>query len=142
VICGAYAGTQGPVQEVIAEPLYLDIMLPAEKTWSMHVPREHTILVYVYEGALQAIKTRECALYGPGTELEVTAVQKSRFLVLAGAPLQEPISWYGPIVMNSSVELSKAFQDLEEGTFLGQTKQQHPGKVGKDLVRRDGDAFY
>ena len=41
-----------------------------------------------------------------------------RFLLVSGKPLEEPVAWYGPIVMNTQEQLRQAFQELEEGTFL------------------------
>ncbi len=127
IICGKVAGASGPVQEVLAEPLYLDVYLPKGERWVLPTPKDHTVLVYLYEGELPGLKPRQCALYGAGTELELKAEKDSHFLVLAGAPLKEPIAWYGPIVMNTEEELAKAFKDLEEGTFLAEAKKRGKG---------------
>ena len=41
-----------------------------------------------------------------------------RFLLVSGKPLEEPVAWYGPIVMNTQQELRQAFRELQEGTFI------------------------
>ena len=58
-------------------------------------------------------------LFDRGDEVEVQAGEEGvRFLLVSGKPLEEPIAWYGPIVMNTQQELQRAFEELEKGTFL------------------------
>jgi redox-sensitive bicupin YhaK (pirin superfamily) len=121
VICGRIADTHGPVQEVMAEPLYADVTLPAGQSLVLPIPKTYTVLVYVYVGEIaadQPVTAGHCAVFGSGETLTVTAVADAQFLVIAGQPLHEPIAWAGPIVMNTEQELERAFAEYESGTFI------------------------
>ncbi len=62
---------------------------------------------------------RSLILFDSGDEVAVQAGEDGiRFLLVSGKPLQEPVAWYGPIVMNTQQQLQQAFQELQEGTFL------------------------
>ena len=62
---------------------------------------------------------RSLILFDSGDEISVQAGDDGiRFLLVSGKPLQEPVAWYGPIVMNTQEQLRDAFNDLEKGTFL------------------------
>jgi redox-sensitive bicupin YhaK (pirin superfamily) len=64
---------------------------------------------------------RSLVLFDRGDELTVQAGNDGiRFLLVSGKPLEEPVAWYGPIVMNTQEQLQQAFQELERGTFLKQ----------------------
>ncbi len=143
VICGEVAGVQGPVREIVTDPEYLDVVLPAGNSFTHAVKPGHTVFAYVIEGegyfdqardpfAREAVgenyfdMARPCAcgadtlvLYGRGDNIVVTAEQQPvRFLLVAGKPLKEPVAWYGPIVMNTQAELRTAFREYEQGTFV------------------------
>src|SRR5262245_28854648 len=143
VICGEVAGVRGPVREIVTDPEYLDVSLPAEKTFTHRVKPGHSVFAYVVEGegyfdpgrdpyAREAVGegwsdlARPCVcgqdtlvLYGPGDTVEVTTEGKPvRFLLVSGRPLREPVAWYGPIVMNTKEELRTAFKEFEAGTFV------------------------
>jgi len=143
VICGDVAGVQGPVREIVTDPEYLDVSLPAGKAFTHPVKAGHTVFAYVIEGegyfdqgrdsfAREAVgvnyfdTAQQCVcgegtlvLYGPGNSVAVTAEQKPvRFLLVAGKPLKEQVAWRGPIVMNTQDELRTAFREYQEGTFL------------------------
>jgi len=143
VICGEVAGTQGPVREIVTDPTYLDVSLPAGKSFAHPVKSGHTVFAYIVEGegyfdpgrdpyGREAVgenyfdMARPCVcgegslvLYGPGERVVVTTDKKPvRFLLVAGKPLKEPVAWYGPIVMNTQAELRKAFEEYENGTFV------------------------
>jgi len=147
VIAGEVDGVRGPVREVVTEPQYLDVSLPAGRTFTHAVDPAHTVFAYVIEGegyfdlerdpyAREATgesyfdMARPCVcgnhslvIYGPGDDVAVSTEAKPvRFLLVAGRPLREPVAWYGPIVMNNQAELQIAFREYEEGTFV---------KVGK-----------
>lgn len=125
VIAGAFAGVKGPLQSIAGNPLYTDITLDANGAVTIPLPIGHTAFAYIIDGALGA---DESARYAPGTILlferagdgvELHAgTFGARFLLIAGAPLNEPIAWHGPIVMNTDEELHEAFRDLQEGTFI------------------------
>ncbi len=62
---------------------------------------------------------RSLVLFDRGDEVAVQAGEEGiRFLLVSGKPLEEPVAWYGPIVMNTQEQLQQAFEELEEGTFL------------------------
>ena len=125
IIAGSWHEAQGPVSDLMVNPLYLDVSLEAGKTFSCDVPENDTALVYVIEGMAgvtapkDQIASGTAALLETGSTIEVYAGEKStRFLVIAGKPIGEPVAWYGPIVMNTDEELQQAFDDLEAGTFV------------------------
>jgi len=126
VVCGEFEGTRGPVQDIMTDPAYLDVELPAGGVFRRELPAEHTVFVYVFQGAVYGDERRDkthgaqtLVTYGGGDRLEVTAgAQGARMLVVSGAPLREPVAWYGPIVMNTQAELETAFKEYQQGTFL------------------------
>ena len=144
VVAGRVNGTQGPVRDVVTDPEYLDVSLPAGAVFTHAVKKGHTVFAYVFEGEGYFDAERDpfkheavgvnyfdmgrpcvCAddtvvLYGEdGDEVVVTTEKKPvRFLLISGKPLREPVAWYGPIVMNTQEELRIAFQEFEEGAFV------------------------
>lgn len=144
IICGEVNGIKGPVTDVMADPEYFDVELPAGKTFTHHVKENHTVFAYVIDGEAYFDQLRTpfshdasginyfdmrspcpCGngtliLYKKGgTEVIVTTDKHSvRFLLVSGRPLNEPIAWYGPIVMNTHDELRTAFQEFKDGTFV------------------------
>lgn len=130
VISGELAGARGPLTSIAGNPLYADITLEANGSVSVPLPVGHTAFAYIIDGALGS-GGREEERYAPGTILlferagdEVSlhaGTFGARFLLIAGAPLHEPIAWHGPIVMNTDEELREAFRDLQEGTFIRKT---------------------
>ncbi len=148
VICGEVAGVQGPVREIVTDPEYLDVSLPAGKTFTHATKPGHTVFAYVIEGegyfdpgrdpfAREAVGEKyldmapSCicgegtlVLYGSGDSVVVgTDARPVRFLLVAGKPLKEPVAWYGPIVMNTKEELRTAFREYEQGTFVKRPKR-------------------
>ncbi len=143
IICGRVNGVEGPVRDIVTDPEYLDVTVPAGATFTSHVKRGHNAFAYVLEGegyfdpdrdayAHEAIGSnyfdlkRNClcedttiVLYGDGDEVSVTPGKKGvRFLLASGKPIGEPVAWYGPIVMNSQEELKLAFEEYQKGTFI------------------------
>lgn len=144
IICGAVDGTQGPVQDIMTNPEYLDVELTPGKTFKHSVKADHTVIAYVIDGQAYFDKARipfehpaagvnyfdmrpPCVcdngtliLYERGgTHINVTTDKYSvRFLLVSGKPLNEPIAWYGPIVMNTAEELRQAFREYQDGTFV------------------------
>ena len=143
VVCGEVAGVRGPVREIVTEPDYLDVSIPARSTFRHPVKAGHTVLAYVFEGegyfdperdpyAREDVgesyfdMERPCVcgngtvvLYGPGDTVAVSTEERPvRFLLVSGRPLGEPVAWYGPIVMNTQAELRVAFREYEQGTFV------------------------
>jgi redox-sensitive bicupin YhaK (pirin superfamily) len=148
IICGRVNGTAGPVRDIVTEPEYLDVSVPAGAEFRHPFRRGHTAFAYVIEGegyfdperdayAHEVVGTnyfdfdRRCVcgnrtiiLYGDGDEVVIAApTSPLRFLLISGAPIGEPVAWYGPIVMNTREELQFAFKEYEEGTFIKHAKQ-------------------
>ena len=123
VVAGMVGSLRGPVTEITANPVYLDVMLEAGAKFSLPVPKEHTVLAYIFDGQgifggteVTAVKM---AVFGEGNQVEVWAGNSPlRFMLMAGAPIGEPIVPYGPFVMNTREEIQHALADLEEGTFV------------------------
>jgi redox-sensitive bicupin YhaK (pirin superfamily) len=143
VVCGSYHGTRGPVEDVAAKPVYLDVSIPAGKKKTLPVATTSHAFAYVFAGegkfcnasAPLAVPSepagwadakppshadnRSLVLFDSGDAVEVQAGDVGvRFLLVSGQPLGEPVAWYGPVVMNTQEELRHAFAQLEDGTFL------------------------
>ena len=143
VICGTVNGVQGPVHDIMIEPEYLDVTIPAHTSHIHPVKMGHTAFAYVIEGQGYFCKEKRpfthdiegpnyfdmqtdpvanngtLILFGDGDEIFIeTRVSPIRFLLISGKPLGEPIVWYGPIVMNTQEELKRAFEEYNNGTFL------------------------
>jgi redox-sensitive bicupin YhaK (pirin superfamily) len=146
VICGSFWGTTGPVDGIAAEPSYVDVWVPPGKRKSLPIETSRHAFAYVFAGsgkfsnaspprgvrtegvggAAPAVpeKTDEAAnrslvVFDSGDEVTVQAGEQGiRFLLVSGKPLQEPVAWYGPIVMNTQAQLDQALAELRAGTFL------------------------
>ena len=133
VISGALGEVQGPVREIVTEPEYLDVSLPAGASFTHPVERDHTVFAYVvdgagyFEGGREALERKATApsgegtvvVYSPGDRVEVVTDKRPvRFLLVTGKPLGEPVAWHGPVVMNTQDELRTAFREYQEGTFV------------------------
>ena len=143
IVCGSFWGTKGPVEGIATDPIYLDISIPPGKKKTLPVATTRHAFAYVFAGGGKfcnasgplAVPTegvgwmdtapparaenRSLVLFDSGDEVAVqTGDEGIRFLLVSGKPLEEPVAWYGPIVMNTQKELQKAFEDLERGTFL------------------------
>jgi len=144
VIIGSFWGKSGPVDGIAADPQYLDIYVPpgVKKTFAVDTYRQ--AFAYVFDGAAafadasaptgvllekevagQEVNIRDLSgdrtliRFGTGDEVTVQAGPEGvRFLLVSGAPIQEPVAWHGPIVMNTQEELRKAFAELRNGTFI------------------------
>ena len=127
VIAGAVVGVTGPLTSIAGSPLYADITLEANGSISIPLISGHTAFAYVVEGAL-GVGIGEPTYFAPGTILlfnregDILTLRApaagARFLLISGAPLNEPIAWHGPIVMNTDEELREAFRELNEGRFI------------------------
>jgi quercetin 2,3-dioxygenase len=125
VVCGTFAGTKGPVDSIAADPVYLDVSIAPGTKRSFKVDSERHAFAYVFEGSgtfsngSGQADNRSLVLFDAGDEIAVQAGSAGiRFLLVSGKPLQEPVAWNGPIVMNTQDELRLAFEELEKGTFL------------------------
>jgi redox-sensitive bicupin YhaK (pirin superfamily) len=126
VICGSVSGTAGPVRDIMTDPEYLDISVPAGSRFAHPVRRGHTVFAYVIEGSGEfgeggaaKVGRENAILFSDGDQVVIaTDREPARFLLVSGRPLGEPIAWRGPIVMNTEEELRRAFQEYQEGTFV------------------------
>ena len=127
LIAGAFETHHGPVKDIMAEPLYIDVTVLPEKDFSFPVVDGYTTFIYIFDGAL-GTGVEGSIIYEKGTILlyarEGSEVvlraggAGARFLLVSGKPLNEKVAWYGPIVMNSEEELHTAFRELEQGSFI------------------------
>lgn len=126
VMAGSIEGVSGPVKDVIAEPEYYDITIPPGKTFIHKVHPDHTVAAYIAQGSgtfeaesERVYKQGTALLYSHGEAVSITAENEGcRFLLLKGKPIGEPIAWRGPIVMNTEEELSQAFSEFHDGSFI------------------------
>lgn len=140
VVSGAFWGKAGPVESAGGTPLYLDVSVPPGLKKRLPVPNSHQAFAYVFAGAgrfrdgsdPRPILTevvgsddtyysgnRSLVLFGSGEEIVVQAGEEGvRFLLVSGRPLEEPVAWAGPIVMNTQDELRQAYAELRAGTFI------------------------
>ncbi len=129
VIAGEVDGIRGAVGEIYADPVYLDVSVPAGRSFGKNIPRGHAAFAYVFEGSGifggksveegRKITSLRLVVFGDGDSVGVWAgVDPVRFLMLSGKPLGEPIVRYGPFVMNTEEEIEQALADLRKGTFV------------------------
>lgn len=140
VVCGDFWGQKGPVDGIAADPRYLDIWVPAGKRKTLPVETTRHAFAYVFEGSgrfrdasnpvgvrseeNEIVTDRETGnrslvLFDRGDEVTVQAGPEGiRFLLVSGKPLEEPVAWYGPIVMNTQEELQTAVRELRNNTFI------------------------
>jgi redox-sensitive bicupin YhaK (pirin superfamily) len=143
VVCGSFRGQRGPVDGIAADPSYLDISVPAGRRARFEVDTRRHAFAYVFQGSgtfrdaspPQGVLTdrpgpvettvreqtgnRSLVLFDSGDEVVVQAGDEGiRFLLCSGRPIEEPVAWYGPIVMNTEAELRQALSELRNGTFI------------------------
>ena len=122
VVAGEWNGTRGPVTEIAASPLYLDVRLAPASRFVCPVPRGHTALAYVFEGAGnfsgEAVESVRMVVFSDGDQIEVESDTGVRFMLIAGMPFGEPIVPYGPFVMNTVEEIQQTLAELRDGTFI------------------------
>ena len=127
VIAGEVDGTRGPVTEIEADPIYLDITIPQHAAFKLPIARGHTAFAYVFEGSGKfggnginmEITQPRLVEFGDGDYVAANATdQHVRFLLVSGKPLNEPIARHGPFVMNTQEEIQQALADLRDGTFV------------------------
>jgi quercetin 2,3-dioxygenase len=141
VVCGRFWGVAGPVDGVAADPIYLDVSVPPGHRKTLPVETTRHAFAYVFAGSGRfsdasgpmPVRTdfigtapssdyadnRSLVLFDRGDEVTVQAGPEGiRFLLVSGQPLEEPVAWHGPIVMNTQEQLRQAFDELQRGTFL------------------------
>jgi redox-sensitive bicupin YhaK (pirin superfamily) len=123
LVAGEINGQRGPVTEIAASPLYMDVQLSAGARFTLPVPQGHTVLAYLFEGAGEfgnEVAESACMVVynDDGDQIEVYTETGARFMIMAGAPFKEPIVPYGPFVMNTVEEIQQTIQELRNGTFI------------------------
>ena len=132
LVAGELNGTRGPVTEINAAPLYMDVKLAPGSKFILPIPSGHTVLAYVFEGAGEfgpstgsgssVVESVSMIVFNDdGDQLEVKSDAAGRgvqFMLIAGAPFKEPIVPYGPFVMNTKEEIEQTIQELRNGTFI------------------------
>lgn len=143
VISGKVDGIEGPVQDIVTKPVYLDVSIPAGTEYIHPTSTGHTVFAYVVDGSARfCLEKDDCnheidgenladssrnghvfngelVLFRDGTQIMVsTQAEPVRFLLLSGEPIGEPVAWAGPIVMNTKGELQIAFEEYRNGTFI------------------------
>ena len=144
VVTGEFWGKRGPVDGIAADPQYLDISMPAGVKKTFRIDTYRRAFAYIFEGQAafadasrpqgvllekevmgQELNIRDMSgdrtlvRFGTGDEVTVQAGPNGvRFLLISGAPIEEPVAWHGPIVMNTQEELQQAMRDLRNGTFI------------------------
>jgi redox-sensitive bicupin YhaK (pirin superfamily) len=151
IVAGVANGVTGPVRDVVTQPEYLDVTVPAGQTFTRATPRGHTVFAYVIAGKAVfnhqddpytyeaegdsyfdqerdgLIGDRHLVLFADGDAVVVTAAGDGlRFLLISGKPIGESIAWRGPIVMNTQQELRVAFDELDQGTFIKHARRTRP----------------
>ena len=122
VIAGTVDGTTGPITDVVIDPQYLDCDLRPGAAFEQATEYDHTTFIYVIGGQGEvdgsSIENGTLVLFDKGDRMHIHTETGVRFLFLSGRPLNEPVAWRGPIVMNTQAELDTAFQEYQEGTFI------------------------
>ncbi len=125
IISGQYDGVKSAIKPDYVKANFFDVTLEKSQSWNFSLPENDTLFVYCIEGEILSISDqgmiykKEAALFTHGTTVSLKSNDvNSRFLVFSGTPLNEPIAWGGPIVMNTREELNKAFEDIETGNFI------------------------
>jgi len=123
LVAGELDGICGPVTEIAASPLYMDVKLAPASRFIYPVPSGHTVLAYVFEGtgefSGEVVESVGMVVFNDdGDQIEVTSQTGVQFMLIAGAPFKEPIVPYGPFVMNTVEEIQQTLADLRNGTFI------------------------
>ena len=143
VVCGQVDDVEGPVRDIVTDPVYLDVTVPPGSEHFHPTQPDHTVFAYVIEGKGYFCKEKDpfahdmqganyfdmqrepfldngtLVLFEMGDRVMVSTEEKPvRFLLMSGRPIGEPVAWYGPIVMNTQEELRVAFEEYQNGTFI------------------------
>jgi len=127
IIAGKFSDIEGPVKGHNIEPVYFDVELEKDKEFNFDLPSTHNSFVYLIEGEIKIGNKNHNKINGStliiltkGEKLKVKGITKSKFLLISGKPIGEPIARGGPFVMNTKEEILKAVQDYHNGTFVAQ----------------------
>ena len=125
IIAGKFGETEGPVRGHNIEPIYFDIEVEKDKEFNFDLPSTHNSFIYLIEGKIKIgdknhkkVKNSTLILLSKGNKLKVKGIIKSKFLLISGKPIEEPIARGGPFVMNTKEEILKAIEDYNSGNFV------------------------
>jgi hypothetical protein len=130
VVAGEYEGVRGPVTEIAAKPLYMDVLLQPGVEFSLPVQAGHSAVAYLFDGEGvfgmdldgqgETVEAVRMVVFGDGDHVRIRGSENSeaRFVLIAGGPFREPIVPYGPFVMNTREEILQALDELKNGTFV------------------------
>ena len=124
IIAGKFEDKTGPAKGIV-DPIYLDIELVKEKTFNYTTPSSHNVFIYLVYGEIKIgnkihdkLQNSTLISLTNGNSLKISSIKKSQFLIIAGKPINEPITRGGPFVMNTKQEILKAVQDYHSGNFV------------------------
>jgi redox-sensitive bicupin YhaK (pirin superfamily) len=154
VVCGSFWGKSGPVDGIASEPRYLDVWVPPGVRKTFPVESSRHAFAYIFEGSgsfrdaskpfgvltekegpgvsivREQTGNRSLVVFDSGDEVTVQAGESGiRFLLVSGRPIEEPVAWYGPIVMNTEDELRQAYAELRDGTFIRTRRSSGPASL-------------
>ena len=125
VIAGKFEKTEGPINKHNVEPIYFDVEIEKNKEFNFILPSTHNSFIYLIEGEIKIgikthnkVKNSTLVLLNKGEQLKVSALIKSKFLLISGKPIGEKIARGGPLVMNTKSEILQAAEDYHNGTFV------------------------
>ena len=123
IVAGSVEGVSGPVEDIAASPLYMDVELVPASEWQFPIPNGHTTLAYVFKGegvfSGETVEAVHLLKFSDGDHITVkTENHPVRFMLIAGAPFKEPIVPYGPFVMKTIEEIQQTLRELRNGTFI------------------------
>lgn len=123
IISGRIGNTTGPVKDLIADIGYFDVKMKQGAMFCHKIKDGYTAFCHVYEGSMiigdKKIEENHLALLSKEGPINIsTEGSGAKFILVFGEPINEPIAWGGPIVMNTSDELDLAFEEFHNGTFI------------------------
>ena len=124
LIAGKIENTAGPITDIAANPLYIDLSLDNHSVFTQNTPGEDTVFAYIFEGRCsfskdgEIVRATQLVHLGKGTQVKIFSDTGVRLILVSGTPFGEPIAPYGPFVMNTQDEIKQALKDLREGTFV------------------------
>ncbi len=131
IVAGTYGNTTGPVQGIFIQPQLFDVNLAAGGAFIHEVPEGYTYFAYILDGSVtvdggeKEVSEEHLVSLKSGKPVTLTGGKRgAKIFAAAGKPLNEPVAWGGPIVMNTKDELRQAFLDYEQGTFLRHVNRQ------------------
>ncbi len=145
VVAGEYKGKKGPMEKITVQPAFMDVTVRPGGTFSLETDPDDTVFIYIITGtafpetgAGETLTSRQAVLFDRGDKLQVKAGEETlQFLLFSGKPLNEPIAWSGPIVMNTRRELQHAFREIDQKTFI----KEHDSSGAITGSRKNGQVY-